>query len=185
MQQPPEGNGLAVASMVLGICTVVFCWVPFFNWLLALLAIIFGAIGLGKAKRVNRGKGAAVAGLVTGVVGALLGVAIFVLAVMAVKKGGQLIVSGAQRADAELTVQNYANDAYPQWSAAHPDKACPDSISELDQYLGQAGAHGRDPWGHSYKMFCGANLPAGARGLAVMSLGPDGQEGTADDIKSW
>lgn len=184
MQQPPQGNGLAVASMVLGICAVVFCWVPFLNWLLALLAIIFGAIGVGKAKRVGRGKGAAIAGLVTGVVGALLGVLIFILAVMAVKKGGEMIIKEAQHGDARLTVEAYANEAYPEWSAAHPDKACPDSLSELDQYMGAKGT-GMDPWGHPYKMFCGPNLPAGAHGLAVMSAGPDGQEGTSDDIKSW
>ena len=32
---------------------------------------------------------------------------------------------------------------------------------------------------------CGQNAPAGVKGLAVMSPGEDGKEGTADDIKSW
>ena len=30
-----------------------------------------------------------------------------------------------------------------------------------------------------------ANLPAGAKGLGVMSMGEDGKEGTEDDLKSW
>jgi hypothetical protein len=34
-------------------------------------------------------------------------------------------------------------------------------------------------------MYCGANLPAGAHGLAIVSPGPDGKLGTADDVKSW
>jgi hypothetical protein len=34
-------------------------------------------------------------------------------------------------------------------------------------------------------MLCGAELPAGAKGLAVMSAGEDGKEGTPDDLKSW
>ena len=77
-QQP--GNGLAVASMVLGIIAVVLCFVPFLNWILALLAIIFGAIGNGKAKAGAKGKGFAITGLILGIVGALLGTAIFVMA---------------------------------------------------------------------------------------------------------
>jgi len=35
------------------------------------------------------------------------------------------------------------------------------------------------------KMMCGQTLPPGAKGLAVMSLGEDGKEGTEDDLKSW
>ena len=34
-------------------------------------------------------------------------------------------------------------------------------------------------------MFCGPNLPAGARGLAIQSAGPDHAFDTADDVKSW
>jgi hypothetical protein len=34
-------------------------------------------------------------------------------------------------------------------------------------------------------MFCGANLPKGAKGLAIQSAGPDGKLDTKDDIKSW
>jgi hypothetical protein len=42
-----------------------------------------------------------------------------------------------------------------------------------------------DPWGHPYRMACGANLPPGAKYIAVWSVGPDGQTGTADDVTSW
>lgn len=84
---------------------------------------------------------------------------------------------------AKATVQKYAFEAYTQWSVANRDKACPASIEELSPFMNSKDV--KDPWGTPYKMLCGQNLPAGARGLAVMSFGEDQQEGTADDIKSW
>jgi general secretion pathway protein G len=85
---------------------------------------------------------------------------------------------------AALTVKKYAYEAFGEWSQAHPDKACPDKLEDLSQYMDSKDI--KDPWGNPYKMFCGQNLPAGAKGgLAVMSSGPDGKDGTEDDIKSW
>ena len=43
----------------------------------------------------------------------------------------------------------------------------------------------KDPWGNPYIIKCGGDLPPGARGIAVMSKGEDGKEGTGDDFKSW
>jgi len=85
---------------------------------------------------------------------------------------------------AQLTVKKYAFEAFGEWSQAHPDKACPDKLEDLTQYMDSKDV--KDPWGNPYKMFCGQNLPAGAKGgLAVMSAGEDGKEGTEDDVKSW
>ncbi len=85
---------------------------------------------------------------------------------------------------AQLTVKKYAYEAFGEWSQAHPDKACPDKLDDLTQYMDSKDV--KDPWGNPYKMFCGQNLPAGAKGgLAVMSAGEDGKEGTEDDVKSW
>jgi prepilin-type N-terminal cleavage/methylation domain-containing protein len=84
---------------------------------------------------------------------------------------------------AGATVKKYAYEAYPSWSAAHPDKGCPDKLEDLNEYMNNKDI--KDPWGQNYKMMCGQNLPAGAKGLAVMSNGEDGKEGTADDVKSW
>jgi hypothetical protein len=87
---------------------------------------------------------------------------------------------------AKMTVQKFAFEGFPMWSAAHPDKACPDKLADLSEYVGKGELSDlSDPWGHPYKSFCGQNLPAGARGFAVMSAGEDGTEGTADDVKSW
>lgn len=85
---------------------------------------------------------------------------------------------------AQLTVKKYAYEAFGEWSQSHPDKACPDKLEDLTQYMDSKDV--KDPWGNPYKMFCGQNLPAGAKGgLAVMSAGEDGKEGTEDDVKSW
>ena len=84
---------------------------------------------------------------------------------------------------AKATVTKYAYEAYPSWSAAHPDKGCPDKLEDLNEYMNNKDI--KDPWGQDYKLFCGPNLPAGAKGLAVMSSGEDQKEGTADDVKSW
>jgi len=74
------GNGMAVAGLVLGILAVVLCFIPFLNWILALLGIIFGAVGNGKANRGAKGKGLAMAGLILGIIGAILGTTIVVWA---------------------------------------------------------------------------------------------------------
>lgn len=84
---------------------------------------------------------------------------------------------------ASATVKKYAYEAYPSWSASHPDKGCPEKLEELNEYMNNKDI--KDPWGGTYKMYCGANLPAGAKGLAVSSPGEDGKEGTSDDVKSW
>jgi general secretion pathway protein G len=84
---------------------------------------------------------------------------------------------------AKMTVNKYANEAYPSWSSSHTDKPCPGALTELNEYMNNKDT--KDPWGNDYKMYCGQNLPAGAKGLAVMSNGEDGKEGTTDDIKSW
>jgi general secretion pathway protein G len=83
----------------------------------------------------------------------------------------------------KIKLKKYAYEAYPSWSAAHPDKACPGAIADLNEYMN--GNDSNDSWGRPIKMMCGGNLPAGARGLAVMSMGEDGKEGTDDDLKSW
>ncbi len=91
---------------------------------------------------------------------------------------------GKSRVDiAKATVQKYAFEAFPSWAADHPDKACPEKLEDLNEHMNNKDT--KDPWGGQYKMLCGPNLPAGAKGLQVMSPGEDGKEGTADDIKSW
>jgi hypothetical protein len=72
-----NGNGIAVAAMVCGIVSVALGWIPFLfviGAVLAVLAIIFGIIGIGRARKSGRRKGFAIAGLVTGSAGVLAAV---------------------------------------------------------------------------------------------------------------
>ena len=82
-----------------------------------------------------------------------------------------------------LRAKKLAFEAFPQWAMANPSKECPDALVDLTKYMNDADV--ADSWKRPLVMFCGANLPAGAKGLAVKSLGPDGVDNTADDIKSW
>lgn len=73
MNQMPYGAapvkkpvGLGVASMVCGILSLVLsCCVPYLPLILALVAVVLGAMGIKK----NAGKGMAIAGLVCGIIG--------------------------------------------------------------------------------------------------------------------
>jgi prepilin-type N-terminal cleavage/methylation domain-containing protein len=83
----------------------------------------------------------------------------------------------------KIKLRKYAFEAYPSWSASHPDKQCPEKLSDLNEYMNNEDSN--DSWSRPLKMLCGSSLPAGAKGLAVTSMGEDGKEGTADDLKSW
>ena len=54
------GNGFCVASLVLGLCSLVFWWAPWLNLIIITLAIIFGIVGLTK----KHGDGKAIAGII-------------------------------------------------------------------------------------------------------------------------
>src|SRR4051812_28198116 len=69
-------EGLAIAAMVLGICAAVFFAVPIIAVACGVLAILFGVKARRKlpADGTLKGAGMAMAGLITGIVGASLGV---------------------------------------------------------------------------------------------------------------
>jgi hypothetical protein len=87
------------------------------------------------------------------------------------------------RAATRNKITQYAFEAFPQWAVTHPDKACPDRLAELNEDMSSNDTI--DAWGQPLKMMCGASMPPGAKGIAVMSMGEDGKEGTEDDITSW
>lgn len=112
-----------------------------------------------------------------------------VLAILALVMGlivGPRVMENWRRSKddiAKLAVQKLANEAFPQWATRNPGKACPEQLEELSELMNKKDA--KDPWGSHYKIYCPPNLPAGANGIAIMSPGEDGKEGTDDDIKSW
>ncbi|MFI1221868.1 MULTISPECIES: DUF4190 domain-containing protein [unclassified Streptomyces] len=81
---PAPSNGLGTAAMVIGIVSVVGFCLYGINIILGILALIFGIIGLGRAKRgeaTNRGM--AIAGIILGSVGIVVGSAILGLIIWA------------------------------------------------------------------------------------------------------
>jgi hypothetical protein len=74
---PPQANGLAIASLVLGIVSLATC-----NCLTAIPGIILGHMGLGQIRRsggTQTGRGMALGGLVMGYIG--LGLVFVLIAV--------------------------------------------------------------------------------------------------------
>lgn len=83
--QPAPSNGMGTASMVLGIIAVAGFCLWGFGALLGILALVFGIIGLKKAGRgeaTNRGM--AIAGVVLGGVGILIGAAFLALMIWSI-----------------------------------------------------------------------------------------------------
>jgi hypothetical protein len=74
--QAQPANGMAVASMVLGIVGLVFSFIPVIGviaWPLVILGIIFGGVGISKANQVpGSPKGMAIAGLTCSIVGLVI-----------------------------------------------------------------------------------------------------------------
>ncbi len=65
-------NGMAVASLVLGITSILFCWWGLVTLAQVILAIVFGIKGMNQAAAGAPGRGMAVAGVVLGCVGGLI-----------------------------------------------------------------------------------------------------------------
>ena len=80
----PPSNTLALVSMILGIAGIILnccCW-PL-SVALGIAAIITGIIGLNKVKNgTGSGKGMALAGLICGIVGIVLGIAMVVFSLL-------------------------------------------------------------------------------------------------------
>jgi len=60
-------NGAAIISLILGISSLGFIWIPIFGIVPPALAIAFGGIGVWRANKIQHGMGMAVAGLVLGI----------------------------------------------------------------------------------------------------------------------
>ena len=100
---------MAVAGLVLGLLGLVLCFIPVLSQILAVLGIIFGAVGTSKANKLGgKGKGMALAGLITGVLGLIAGIVIIMLAV---KEAKRQIRDGEYRYRGQLTVQHHSTRA--------------------------------------------------------------------------
>jgi hypothetical protein len=80
----------------------------------------------------------------------------------------------------QIKVQKYVEEAYPAWRRAHPGQDCPHQLTELSDYMDDKDTN--DGWGRPLRMFCGAVLASGAKGIKVISYGRDG-EASEDDVR--
>ena len=85
---------------------------------------------------------------------------------------------------ARTEMKQLAYESYIRWDTDTPAKSssCPASITDITQYANKKD--GKDPWGNDYMMHCGDNAPPNTL-FGLSSKGPDGKEGTTDDIRSW
>lgn len=83
-EEPKKASGLAIASMVCGIVSIVICCVWYLAAPLAIAAIVLGIIN--NVKKLG-GKGMAVAGIITGTCGLLLVIALCVVIIAGVASG--------------------------------------------------------------------------------------------------
>ena len=82
----PTGKGLAIASMVCGILSIVLCCFTYVSVILSVVAIVLGIVS---KKKTTEGSGMALAGIITGAAALLITVFILILgAAMGAAFGG-------------------------------------------------------------------------------------------------
>lgn len=128
-----------------------------------------------RSRGLTAGKGRARRSAMIGLIGFLALTAVVVEGPRRMCSFGSSKVEIAQR-----TVKKYAFEAYPRWRLGQPDRSCPASLVELNDYMNNKDI--RDPYGAEYQWSCGTY--AGRTKLNVWSLGEDQILGSSDDIRS-
>ncbi|MBE6071556.1 MAG: DUF4190 domain-containing protein [Clostridium butyricum] len=80
-QYPKKNNGMAITSLVLGIMSCILCFSPMYSIITGLISLILAIISLIQ-KRI--GYGLAIAGIITSVIGIILGGIFFILYVLVI-----------------------------------------------------------------------------------------------------
>lgn len=80
--QPPKTNGKSIATLVLGICSII---IPYIGFLPGIVGIILGALSLKEIKLSGeQGRGLALGGLICSIIGTILWGIILLLIILAV-----------------------------------------------------------------------------------------------------
>lgn len=83
---PTKTNGLGIAALVVGVLSLLVCWIPFVGFVSVLggiVAVVLGILGMRKAKDGQTGgRGMSLAGLITGAVSLLVAVVINVFVII-------------------------------------------------------------------------------------------------------
>ena len=88
----PPGKGMSIASMVLGIISLVLFWFIYLSVPLALIGIILGAISKKKLSEVGAPSGMATAGITTSIIAIALVILIVLIVVACVGAMGSIEV---------------------------------------------------------------------------------------------
>jgi Domain of unknown function (DUF4190) len=71
-------SGRATTSMILGILSIPLAIIPILAWILGVVAIVLGSTARGEIRRTGvGGSGRAMAGIICGIVGLVIGLAVF------------------------------------------------------------------------------------------------------------
>ncbi|WP_461023736.1 DUF4190 domain-containing protein [Thalassiella azotivora] len=113
------GQGLAIGALVVGVLALLMCWIPFVNIasiLLGLVGLVLGIVALAKVRKgTARGKGMALAGVVTSVLAVVASIAVLVVTVLFIQ-------------DVSNQVESQVGDL----------ESLQDDLSELEDGLGSA-----------------------------------------------
>jgi len=193
-EQPPpvsaaKTSALAITSLVLGSISMVPC----FGFITVVPSLVMGGIALRKIRKSDgalKGKGIAIGGLCTGGVG-LIVAALMVAWTMWLWR----TVSNPRPPESPTTIAInefcQALELYSIDNGVYPTTAeglqalvtRPTDHAKWDGPYVEDGKIKDDAWGHPYVYRCpGVKVPAG---FDLFSVGPDGKEGTADDIGNW
>lgn len=127
---PEAGNGLATAGFVLGLLGFLGSFIPVVNILgigLGVVGAILALVGLSKAKKLGKGKGLAMAGLILGVLALIIGIVINVAFVNAVDNAVEEVTSTSVEAPSD-TADDTAPDDTVTDDTATDDTAAAEPI---------------------------------------------------------
>ncbi|WP_052864584.1 DUF4190 domain-containing protein [Streptomyces niger] len=163
-------NGLGIATLVLGVIGVLSGLIPLLFWLagtLGLLALIFGLIGRGRAKRGQAtNKGVALAGLLLGIAAMIVAVIGAVITFTAVKGAVDEInkslesstaqpktgTEGADAADTEGGANGSTGEALHAGDTAEYDTGLSVTVSKASSYSPDEFAVGHKGGNKAYKV---------------------------------
>lgn len=78
IEQPQGGKGMAIGSLICGIASLLLCCFWYVSLILSIVAIVLGIIS---RKKTENGKGMALAGIITGAIGAVIALVLGVFAI--------------------------------------------------------------------------------------------------------
>lgn len=108
-----KSNGIAVTGMVLGIISIVLCWVPVLGLGLAIAGLILGVKGLKSSSNLNgKGKGMGIAGISCGAVGTVFSVMYLIVWIFAVLVAKEVYDEVDNQLDVYRSTYNSYNSSY-------------------------------------------------------------------------